>query len=50
MTSHFHRGLISSLEEKQSLSNWVNPNPSVLSLFYDQNKGFVKSEVRKIVR
>ena len=46
---HFRRSL-SSLEEKCSLSNTVNPNPSVLSLFIDQNEGFGKSDVRKIVR
>ena len=46
-TGHFYRGLNSSLEEKYSLSNCVNPNHSVLSLFVGQNKGFAKSEVRK---
>ena len=49
-TGHLRRSLISSLEEKRSPSNSDSPNPSVLSLFIDQNEGFAKSDVRKNVR
>ena len=49
-TGYFRQGLNSSLEEKCSLSNSVNPNPSVLCLFFNQNEEFAKSDICIILR